>query len=39
MAGGREVNDPRYIIYLLARIVTVSLETMRVVEALPELAI
>ncbi len=36
---GREVNDPRYIIVLLARIVTVSLETMQVVDALPKLVI
>lgn len=35
----REVSDPRYIIDLLARIVTVSLETMRIVDGLPPLAI
>ncbi len=35
----REVSDPRYIIDLLARIVTVSLETMAIVDALPPLAI
>ncbi len=35
----REVGDPRYIVDLLARIVTVSLETMKVVDALPPLAI
>ena len=35
----REVGDPRYIIDLLARIVTVSLETMAVVDALPPLEI
>lgn len=35
----KEVGDPRYIIDLLARIVTVSLETMKVVDALPALAI
>ena len=35
----REVEDPRYIIDLLARIVTVSLETMKVVDALPPLDI
>ena len=35
----REVNDPRYIIDLLARIVTVSLETMQLVDALPKLTI
>lgn len=33
----REVGDPRYIIDLLARIVAVSLETMRIVDALPSL--
>lgn len=35
----REVGDPRYIIDLLARIVTVSLETMKIVDALPPLPI
>jgi len=35
----REVSDPRYIIDLLARIVTVSLETMKIVDALPTLDI
>ncbi len=35
----REVGDPRYILDLLARIVTVSLETMKIVDALPPLAI
>ena len=35
----REVGDPRYIIDLLARIVTVSLETMQIVDALPPLEI
>lgn len=35
----REVEDPRYILDLLARIVTVSLETMKVVDALPDLDI
>jgi len=35
----REVGDPRYIIDLLARIVTVSLETMTFVDALPPLDI
>jgi len=35
----REVRDPRYIVDLLARIVTVSLETMAIVDALPALAI
>ena len=32
-------DDPRYIIDLLGRIVTVSLETMKIVEALPDLDI
>ncbi|MHA7126267.1 type ISP restriction/modification enzyme [Janibacter indicus] len=35
----REVEDPRYIIDLLARIVNVSLETMKIVDALPPLEI
>jgi predicted helicase len=35
----KEVSDPRYIIDLLARIVTVSLETMKLVDALPTLDI
>ncbi|QIX27219.1 DEAD/DEAH box helicase [Nocardioides sp. JQ2195] len=35
----REVEDPRYIIDLLARIVTVSLETTKIVDNLPALAI
>ena len=35
----REVGDPRYILDLLARIVTVSLETMQIVDNLPPLAI
>ena len=35
----REVKDPRYILDLLARIVTVSLETMQIVDNLPPLAI
>ena len=35
----REVGDPRYVIDLLARIVTVSLETMKIVDALPPLDI
>jgi hypothetical protein len=30
-----EVEDPRYILDLLARIATVSLETMTIVDALP----
>jgi predicted helicase len=32
-----EVGDPRYILDLLARIVTVSLETMTIVDSLPAL--
>jgi predicted helicase len=32
-------KDPRYIIDLLKRIVTVSLETMKIVDALPALDI
>jgi predicted helicase len=35
----REVNDPRYIIDLLARIVTVSIETVKLVDSLPALDI
>jgi predicted helicase len=35
----REVDEPRYIIDLFARIVTVSLETVRIVAALPPLDI
>ncbi len=35
----REVGDPRYILDLLARIVTVSVETMKIVDALPSLDI
>ena len=35
----REVGDPRYIIDLFARVVTVSLETMAIVDALPPLEI
>jgi predicted helicase len=38
-AWAREVGDPRYNLDLLARVVTVSLETMRVVDALPALEI
>lgn len=34
-----EVGDPRYILDLLAPIVTVSLETMNVVDAVPALKI
>jgi predicted helicase len=33
----REVNDPRYIVDLLKRVVTVSVETNRIVDALPSL--
>lgn len=35
----REVGDPRYILDLLARVVTVSVETMRIVDALPKLEV
>ena len=35
----REVGDPRYILDLLARVVTVSVETMRIVDALPALKV
>jgi len=35
----REVGNPRYILDLLARIVTLSLETMTIVDALPPLDI
>lgn len=35
----REVGDPRYVLDLLARIVTVSVETMKIVDALPSLNI
>jgi predicted helicase len=35
----REVGDPRYILDLLARIVTVSLDTMEIVDGLPALAV
>lgn len=38
-AWAREVGDPRYNLDLLARVVTVSLETMRIVDALPALEI
>jgi hypothetical protein len=34
-AWSRDVGDPRCILDLLARIVTVSLETMRIVDTLP----
>ncbi len=33
----REAGDPRYFIDLLARVVTVSLETMAIVDTLPML--
>ncbi len=36
-AWAREVGNPRYILDLLARVVTVSLETMVIVDALPAL--
>ena len=35
----REVSDPRYILDLLARIATVNLHGMRIVDSLPTLAI
>ena len=35
----REVGDPRYILDLLARVVTVSVETRRIVDGLPALAL
>ncbi|PUA82067.1 DEAD/DEAH box helicase [Nocardioides currus] len=35
----REVGDPRYILDLLARVVTVSVETMKIVDALPALVV
>ncbi|GGO94055.1 helicase [Nocardioides phosphati] len=35
----REVGDPRYIIDLLARVVTVSVETMKIVDSLPPLEV
>jgi predicted helicase len=35
----REVGDPRYILDLVARVVTVSVETMRIVDALPALRV
>jgi predicted helicase len=35
----REVGDPRYILDLLARVVTVSVETMRIIDALPTLKV
>jgi predicted helicase len=35
----REVSDPRYVLDLLARIVTLSLETMRIVDGMPRLTV
>jgi predicted helicase len=35
----REVKNPRYILDLLARIVTVNVETMKIVDSLPDLEI
>lgn len=35
----REVGDPRYILDLLARVVTVSVETVRIVKSLPPLSL
>jgi predicted helicase len=35
----REVGDPRYILDLLARVVTVSIETVRIVKSLPPLCL
>jgi predicted helicase len=35
----REVGDPRYILDLLARVVTVSIETRRIGDGLPTLAL
>ncbi|GMA27385.1 hypothetical protein GCM10025874_06380 [Arenivirga flava] len=35
----REHGQPRYIIDLIGRVVTVSLETMRIVDALPDLGL
>lgn len=35
--SAKEVGDPRYIIDLLKRIVTVSVETMKIVDGLPSL--
>lgn len=34
-----EVADPRYIIDLVARVVTVSVETMKIIDVLPDLEI
>ncbi len=38
-AWSKEVGNPRYIVDLVARIVTVSVETMKIVDSLPSLAI
>ena len=35
-AWGEEHDDPEYIVKLVARIITVSLETMKIVDALPK---
>lgn len=35
----REIGDPRYVLDLLARIVTVSVETMQVIDSLPTLRV
>jgi predicted helicase len=35
----REVGEPRYILDLLARVVTVSVETMKIVDSLPPLEV
>jgi predicted helicase len=35
----REVGDPRYVLDLIARVVTVSVETCRIVNALPPLVL
>jgi predicted helicase len=35
----REVGDPRYIIDLVARIVTLSIETVKIIDNLPGLVI
>jgi predicted helicase len=38
-AWAQEIGDPRYIVDLVARVVTVSLRTMQIVDSLPPLAI
>jgi predicted helicase len=35
---GRELGQPRYILDLIPRLITVSLETMRIVRSLPRLS-